>query len=54
MHRATPEFWDLLDGLPEHIRRLARQNFDRLKENPRQPSLQFEKVGAFWSARVGR
>ncbi len=54
MHRATPEFWDLLDGLPEHIRRIATQNFDRLKANPRHPSLQFKKVGTFWSVRVGR
>jgi hypothetical protein len=24
-----------------------------LKENPRHPSLQFKKIGRFWSVRVG-
>jgi len=39
--------------LPAHIRRLADRNFGLLKENPRHPSLQFKKVGRFWSVRIG-
>ena len=54
MHRATPEFWQLLNEIPESMQRVARQSFDRLKANPRHPSLQFKKVGTFWSVRVGR
>ena len=54
MHRATPEFLRLVDALPPSVQRVARRNFDRLKSDPRHPSLQFKKVGEFWSARVGR
>ena len=32
---------------------LADQAYERLKQDPRYPSLQFKKVGHFWSARVG-
>ena len=53
MHQATPRFWRHLERLPEPIQRLTRRNFQTLKENPRYPSLQFKKVGRFWSVRVG-
>ena len=53
MHRATRRFWELLDDLPEDVRRTARKNFDLLKQDPLHPSLHFKKVGKFWSARVG-
>jgi hypothetical protein len=32
---------------------LADKNYLLLKENPQHPSLQFKKVGRFWSVRVG-
>ena len=32
---------------------MADKNHALLKENPRHPSLQFKKVGRFWSVRVG-
>jgi hypothetical protein len=35
------------------IRDLVDQAYARLKQDPRHPSLQFKKVGKFWSARVG-
>ncbi len=54
MHRATPEFRSLLDDLPAAVQRVARQNFELLKANPRHPSLRFRKIGQFWSVRVGR
>ena len=53
MHRATPQFWARLAGLPDHVQALARKNFDLLKQDPKHPSLHFKKVGRFWSARVG-
>lgn len=53
MHRATPRFWRYLERLPEPVQRLARRNFQILKDDPRYPSLQFKKVGRFWSVRVG-
>ena len=54
MHRATPEFLRLVDALPASVQRVARRNFILLKSDSRHPSLQFKKVGEFWSARVGR
>ena len=54
MHRATPRFWRAFGRLPEPLQRVARRNFQLLVENPGHPSLRFKKVGAFWSARVGR
>jgi len=52
-HFASASFWEAYGKLPGHIRNLADKNFALLKENPQHPSLQFEKAGRFWSARVG-
>jgi hypothetical protein len=52
----TLRFATILDdykALPSSIRKLADANFALLKRNPRHPSLQFKKVGRFWSVRVG-
>ena len=54
MHRATPQFWSLLERLPESVQRTARRNFELLKDNPRHPSLRFKKVNDYWVVRVGR
>jgi len=40
-------------SLPQDIQKLADQAYERLKQNPRHPSLHFKKIGRFWSARVG-
>ena len=53
MHRATRRFWEYFDSLAEDIQNVARKNYALLKVNPRHPSLQFKKLGKFWSARVG-
>ncbi|MCE2458423.1 MAG: hypothetical protein J4G14_11515 [Dehalococcoidia bacterium] len=53
MHRATPRFWRYFERLPEPVQRLARRNFEILKDDPRYPSLQFKRVGRFRSVRVG-
>jgi len=39
--------------LPHTVRKLADANFELLKSDPRHPSLQFKKVGRYWSVRVG-
>ena len=54
MHRTTPDFWSRLDRLPESVQRVARRNFQRLKEDPTHPSLRFKKIGGYWAVRVGR
>ena len=53
MHRTTDRFWECYSSLPQNIQELADKSFRRLQDNPRHPSLQFKRVGSFWSARVG-
>ncbi|ANL66760.1 hypothetical protein AMC82_CH03140 [Rhizobium phaseoli] len=50
-HHATASFWEAYDGLPEQIRKLADENFDLLKQDPRHPSLHFKRVGRLVGAR---
>ncbi len=52
-HRANPKYWKFYEQLPEEIQKLSDANFELLKNDPRQPSLHFKKVGRMWSARVG-
>lgn len=52
-HFASRAFWEAYDKLPEQVRALADKNYALLKTNPRHPSLQFKKIGRFWSVRVG-
>ena len=52
-HFASRGFWEAYGKLPKQVRDLADKNYDLLKENPRHPSLQFKKVGRFWSVRIG-
>lgn len=54
MHRTTPRFWKCFASLNEDTQKVARKNFSLLKNNHKHPSLHFKKVGAYWSARVGR
>jgi hypothetical protein len=49
---ATGRFWEAHAELPEKIRVIARRQFHRWLVDPRHPSLQFKKVGPFWSVRV--
>ena len=53
VHKRTSRFRRYLQQYPESVQRIARQNFNLLKTNPRHPSLHFKKVGKYWSARVG-
>jgi len=46
-------FWRRFAELPPELQALARANYELLKSNPRHPSLQFKRVGPYWSARVG-
>ena len=52
-HFASRVFWEAYDKLPKQVRALADKNYALLKTNPRHPSLQFKKIGRFWSVRVG-
>ena len=52
-HFASPKFWVGYEALPPAVRKLADANYALLKRDPRHPSLQFKKVGRFWSVRIG-
>lgn len=52
-HRANPKFWKCYEQLPEEVQKLAKANYNLLKNDPWHPSLHFKKVGRMWSARVG-
>ncbi|MEK7250318.1 MAG: hypothetical protein AAB209_07855 [Bacteroidota bacterium] len=52
-HYADRDFWRSYYRLPVSTQELADKSFALLKSNPRHPSLQFKKVGHYWSARVG-
>jgi hypothetical protein len=49
----TASFRSRLCKLPPEVRTLAKKNFELWVRDPRHPSLQFKKVGKYWSARVG-
>lgn len=53
MHKTTDNFWKEYNKLPAHIQKLADNNFDLLKNNSLHPSLNFKKVGNYWSVRIG-
>lgn len=53
-HHASPRFWKCYFDLPVDIQKLADDNFELLKNNPRHPSLHFKKVAHLQSVRVGR
>jgi hypothetical protein len=52
-HFASRAFWEAYGKLPEQVRAVADKNYALLKQNPQHPSLQFKKVGKYWSVRVG-
>lgn len=51
-HFATPQFWKCYHTLPQEIQQRADKAFALLKQNPRHPSLRFERKGKGWSVRA--
>ena len=49
----TASFRSRLGALAPEVQALARKNFKLGLRDAHHPSLQFKKVGRFWSARVG-
>ncbi len=48
----THKFWKAYSDLPPGIKSTARKQYQLWADNPRHPSLQFKKVGPFWSVRI--
>ena len=53
-HFTTSRFWKTYEALPEHIKKLADENFELLKANSKHPSLHFKKIRKLWSVRIGK
>ncbi|MFB9948124.1 type II toxin-antitoxin system RelE/ParE family toxin [Rhizobium puerariae] len=53
-HHAATSFWEAYNRLPRQIQKLADENFELIKQDPKHPSLHFKRIGRFWSARVGK
>jgi hypothetical protein len=49
---ATVKFWSLYAELPDSVQELARKQFRLWMDDASHRSLQFKKVGLFWSVRV--
>jgi hypothetical protein len=52
-HFASPKFWTAYEAFAASGSKVADANYALLKSDPRRPSLQFKKVGRYWSVRVG-
>jgi len=52
-HLTSSDFWKLYRKLPKEVRQLADKNYELLKADPRQPSLQLKRLDEMWSVRVG-
>jgi hypothetical protein len=52
-HKTTPRFWALYAQLPADAQELAAGSYETLKRDPRHPALHFNKVGPYWSVRIG-
>jgi len=48
----TPSFWRAYRSLPAEIQAEANKTYSLWKENPRHPSLHFERKGEYWSVRI--
>jgi len=53
VHRTTKRFRKCFGKLPGSIQKIARENFEILKNTPGHSSLHFKKVGKFRSVRIG-
>ena len=54
MNHASRAFWESYAKLPASVRVLADKRFELFEQDPRHPSLQFKKVGRYWSARISQ
>lgn len=50
--KAVASFWKGYASLPESVKRTAVKQYNLWLDDPSHPSVNFKKVGKYWSARV--
>ncbi len=50
--RATRKFWEKYNALPGDVQQLAIKQYGLWLRDRSHPSVQFKRVGKYWSARV--
>ena len=50
--QTTRKFWTAYSRLPSSVQRLALKQYGLWLNDPSHPSINFKKVGRYWSARV--
>lgn len=50
----SSDFWEAYYKLPAEIQNLTDKNYELLKANPRNPSLQLKRIEELWSVWVGQ
>lgn len=50
--RAARKFWDAYGALPVEVQKLAVKQYLLWQREHSHPSVQFKKVGQYWSARI--
>ena len=50
--KAVKSFWNQYRALPADIQQAARKQYRLWIQDPHHASVQFKKVGVYWSARV--
>jgi hypothetical protein len=50
--RAARKFWSAFEALPPEVQKTALKQYRLWLSDSRHPSVQFKKVGRFWSARI--
>ena len=54
IYKTRRDFWTHYQRLPTEIQQLADEKFEMLKQDSTHPSLNFKKVGKYWSARISQ
>lgn len=54
IYKTRWDFWTYYQRLPTEIQQPADEKFELLKRDPTHPSLNFKKVGRYWSARISQ
>jgi hypothetical protein len=53
IHLASHDFWGCFRKLPPEVQELTEKTIAKIKSNPQDPTVHFEKIDCCWSVRIG-